>query len=236
MFSHRRQRQSRTQIGRQVDQIDFIAVGHQHGMMHNIFKLADVAGIKIVVQGLPGSGAKSMHHIMQALGKTRQIGFEQKVEVVAPFTQRRKVQMDHIEPEKQVFPKLRPGHHLVQGTIGGRDDQNVNWPLDALPHTAPAFTATKGPLARREAMWMARARSSLPVPVSPVISTALSVGATFWAKCNTRFKPADWPSNGTIKPAVSDGTGLDTTATDFSGDMECSNLKLMEKLYARTIV
>ena len=44
---------------------------------------------------------------------------------------------------------------------------------------AAQFTLIKAWPARCEPLWMARAISSLPVPVSPVISTVESVGATF---------------------------------------------------------
>ena len=40
---------------------------------------------------------------------------------------------------------------------------------------APQLMATNGPLARGERLWSSRAISSLPVPVSPVISTEMSV-------------------------------------------------------------
>ncbi len=43
---------------------------------------------------------------------------------------------------------------------------------------AAQFTATKGLEARGLFLWMARATSSLPVPVSPVIRTVAPVGAT----------------------------------------------------------
>ena len=43
---------------------------------------------------------------------------------------------------------------------------------------AAQFMSTKGSDARRERLWMARAISSFPVPVSPRISTVESVGAT----------------------------------------------------------
>ena len=42
---------------------------------------------------------------------------------------------------------------------------------------APQFTATNGPLAaRRSRAWIARATSSLPVPLSPATSTDASSG------------------------------------------------------------
>ena len=45
---------------------------------------------------------------------------------------------------------------------------------------APQLMVTNGCLARGERLWSSRAISSLPVPVSPVISTEMSVAATFW--------------------------------------------------------
>ncbi len=44
--------------------------------------------------------------------------------------------------------------------------------------TAAQLMATKGPFRRRLRSCSARATSSLPVPLSPVISTELSVSAT----------------------------------------------------------
>lgn len=43
---------------------------------------------------------------------------------------------------------------------------------------APQLTATNGPLRRPLRLWMWRATSSLPVPVSPMIRTLASLGAT----------------------------------------------------------
>ena len=44
---------------------------------------------------------------------------------------------------------------------------------------APQLIVTNGLPARGERVWISRAISSLPVPVSPVISTLMSVGAIF---------------------------------------------------------
>ena len=56
-----------------------------------------------------------------------------------------------------------------------------SWPNSSLSSSvsgiAAQFTATNGPLARGESSWMARATSSLPVPVSPRISTGAGLGA-----------------------------------------------------------
>src|ERR1700676_4885343 len=47
---------------------------------------------------------------------------------------------------------------------------------------AAQFTLTKARCDRRDRLWMARAISSLPVPVSPLTRTLESVGATFISK------------------------------------------------------
>ncbi len=47
---------------------------------------------------------------------------------------------------------------------------------------APQLTRRKGPAARRERLWIARATTSLPEPVSPKIST----GTSDWLTCATR--------------------------------------------------
>ena len=58
----------------------------------------------------------------------------------------------------------------------------LSWPnsSDATSPSGSAaqLTLTSARLARGDPLWMARATSSLPVPVSPVISTVESVAAT----------------------------------------------------------
>ena len=46
---------------------------------------------------------------------------------------------------------------------------------------APQLMTTKGPVARLLRRWISWAMSSLPVPVSPVMRTEMSVVATFWS-------------------------------------------------------
>ena len=59
---------------------------------------------------------------------------------------------------------------------------------------AAQFTGTKGRVARLEFTWMARAISSLPVPLSPVISTVTSVGATRTSLVSSSRIGADRPT------------------------------------------
>ena len=61
----------------------------------------------------------------------------------------------------------------------------------------PQSTTTNGPRLRRLASWIARATTSLPVPVSPSMSTLSSVPAIFSSVENTRRMFGDAP---TIEP------------------------------------
>ena len=58
---------------------------------------------------------------------------------------------------------------------------------------APQLMVTKGPLARGDRLCSSRAISSLPVPVSPVISTEMSVPATFCTLRNTSCMRGEEP-------------------------------------------
>ena len=57
---------------------------------------------------------------------------------------------------------------------------------------APQLMAKKGPSARLLLKWRYRANSSLPVPLSPVISTLQSVGAIWRAVSRSRCTPGSW--------------------------------------------
>ena len=58
---------------------------------------------------------------------------------------------------------------------------------------APQFTVTSGPPERVLRWWTVRARSSLPVPFSPVTSTGRSVGATRSARRTASRNDGLWP-------------------------------------------
>src|ERR1700676_490664 len=59
---------------------------------------------------------------------------------------------------------------------------------------AAQFTFTNGPFDRALHLWMASAISSLPVPVSPLINTVASVGATTRTMSSTRRRAALLPT------------------------------------------
>ena len=67
-------------------------------------------------------------------------------------------------------------------SLQGSGERPFSWPNSSEAMNddgiAAQFTATKARAERGDRLWIARAMSSLPVPVSPVISTVESVGAT----------------------------------------------------------
>ena len=71
------------------------------------------------------------------------------------------------------------------------------WPNSSLSirfsGMAPQLMVTNGPLTRLLRRWSSRAISSLPVPVSPVMSTLMSVAATFCSLRNTSIIEAQAP-------------------------------------------
>ena len=71
------------------------------------------------------------------------------------------------------------------------------WPNSSLSRRvslmAAQLTLTKGLSARFELAWIARATSSLPVPLSPVMSTVVSVGAMRTMRPSTSRTAAERP-------------------------------------------
>jgi hypothetical protein len=65
--------------------------------------------------------------------------------------------------------------------------------------TAAQFTLTKVREARSDLRCMARAISSLPVPVSPVMRTVESLGATLEMRERTPFKAGEVPTISSIE-------------------------------------
>ncbi len=65
---------------------------------------------------------------------------------------------------------------------------------------APQLTRSKGPLCRAERLWIARATNSLPVPVSPKISTGASERATSSTRSMTARSPESTPT--IVSPSV----------------------------------
>jgi hypothetical protein len=73
--------------------------------------------------------------------------------------------------------------------------------------SAPQSTITNGPWARGEASWIARATSSLPVPVSPWIRTVASLAATRASRANSSRIAVLAPSSGPKRDSPHSGTG-----------------------------
>ena len=67
-------------------------------------------------------------------------------------------------------------------------------PSTSVGGRAARFTATSGPERLAEWAWMARAASSLPVPVAPVMSTGRSLEAASATRAKTRCMTAELPT------------------------------------------
>jgi len=65
---------------------------------------------------------------------------------------------------------------------------------------APQLTRMNGPALRGERLWMSRATSSLPVPVSPMISTGASDRATSSTRSMTVRSPESEPTTVSVRP------------------------------------
>ena len=81
----------------------------------------------------------------------------------------------------------------------------LRWPNSSLSTrcsgSAPQLTATSGPPARGLPSWMALATNSLPVPVSPRMSTFESLAATRATSRRTRANPEDAPTSWLVPSA-----------------------------------
>ena len=78
--------------------------------------------------------------------------------------------------------------------------------------SAPQSMIANGSPARGEASWMARAASSLPVPVSPWISTVASERATRASRANSSRMGALGPTSGPKRGSGHSSTGVGSGA------------------------
>ncbi len=86
-----------------------------------------------------------------------------------------------------------------------------NWLSSSSPGIAAQFTATNGLAARRPWRCSARATTSLPVPVSPVISTVVSASASmpifFWTSRSADEPPTISSSSADVAAAGASAVG-----------------------------
>ena len=104
---------------------------------------------------------------------------------------------DLVEEDRAAGRRLE----LALGAANAPVNEPFSWPKSSLPMSsrgiAPVCTGTNGPLRRRLRLWIARATSSLPVPLSPTISTGAIVAATRSMRVKTsriRREPPTMPS------------------------------------------
>ena len=82
-----------------------------------------------------------------------------------------------------------------------------SWPNSSLSSSvsvsAAQLTVMNGPFARCASRWIARATSSLPVPLSPAMNTVVSVAATFSTVRRTAAILSPPPTSSANLPSVS---------------------------------
>ena len=107
-----------------------------------------------------------------------------------------------------------------------------SWPNSSLS-TRPAESAAQLTVTSRRSRrgldsWIARATSSLPVPVSPVISTLVLVAATIATRSIIRRRPGELPT-------ISDATSFaSSSCRRYSRSFfSCSSLRLRSEMSSK---
>src|ERR1019366_348466 len=110
----------------QVRDLNLTAVAHQHRAFQCVFQFAHVAWPRILHHRLQGGRGKTGNRCAIACRIARQEMRRQRCNIFAPLAQGRDVDLNRIQPEKQVFPKLACGNGSLQIDVRRRDDAHVD--------------------------------------------------------------------------------------------------------------
>ena len=100
---------------------------------------------------------------------------------------------DLVQEERAAVGVLEAAFAVGAGVGEGAFDVAEQLVLeDAFGRSPAQFSATSRCLRRRLLLWIARAISSLPVPLSPMISTGMSLAATCRAVWTTLLHRRRW--------------------------------------------
>jgi len=110
-------------------------------------------------------------------------------------------------------------------------NEPFSWPNSSLSSSdsgmAPQWTGMKGASLRELSRWTASATSSLPVPLSPWMSTVEWVPATFLTISNTGSMAAEWPMMfGNAAPSAAAGPSGAGAATSRRPRRWSSDLRM----------
>ena len=100
------------QLGGQVLRRDEAACGHHKGVFQRAVEFPDIAGPGMVQENLHGFPGEAGYRLAAAPAEAAEEMLHQQGEVFQTFPERRQVDGNDIDAEKQVFPKsalLRPG-------------------------------------------------------------------------------------------------------------------------------
>ena len=104
---------------------EFNALADQHGLLHRVLQLADIARPGERLQGRHRFGA-DVEEVLAKLGvEAGGHGARQGGDILHPFAQRRQVERHHVEPVVQVLAKLALAHGFFQVPVAGHDDPGL---------------------------------------------------------------------------------------------------------------
>ena len=122
-------------VGRDVGRPDLRAGRQHHHGLDQIPELADVAGPGRVHQPLERLRRDPPEGALVGPGKLPDEPPDQEGDVAPPLPQRRKIDVEDVEPVVEVVPEFAQGHRVSQRPVGGGDDPHVH--LDRLGAAHP---------------------------------------------------------------------------------------------------
>ena len=103
-----------------MPRIDRRAVGKHHRSLHGVFELANVPRPAIFLERPHGRLRKSLGLLAELLRGNLQKVLRQQRNVLAAFSQRRKVHLNHVQPVVKVFAESALLHHVGQVAVASR--------------------------------------------------------------------------------------------------------------------
>ena len=82
-----------------------VAIGKEHGPLHDGLKLTDVAGPAIVGQGFESLGADAPYPLAELIVETLQEMLGQRGDILLALPQRRKFEEDDVEAVVEILPE-----------------------------------------------------------------------------------------------------------------------------------
>src|SRR6266403_1362547 len=110
----------------QVGRADKRAVRHEHRALERMVELADVAGPGMRLERVERLGLEAGERLPVASRVAAEKVLGEPPDVVAALPQRRKADLDGVEPEEQVLPEASGGHFGGNVGVGRGEDPHVD--------------------------------------------------------------------------------------------------------------